>query len=149
MNLHLACSMKIYQKEAIKSRKTERMLGAEENLKEMIFKFSEKLPLLDKMESAHSTLPLLLITVKSLWMKYTRQLSEDGEKERKEGRLGTTESEKSPVWDADFFFLFVACLLYVQWAQTTTKQKQKPQGKPIFSSVKGLGKGWLCRMQPI
>ena len=73
------------------------MLGAEENLKEMIFKFSEKLPLLDKMESAHSTLPLLLITVKSLWMKYTRQLSEDGEKERKEGRLGTTESEKSPV----------------------------------------------------
>lgn len=73
------------------------MLGAEENLKEMIFKFSEKLPLLDKMESAHSTLPLLLIIVKNLWMKYTRQLSEDGEKERKEGRPGTKESEKSPV----------------------------------------------------
>lgn len=30
----------------------------------MIFKFSEKLPLLDKMESARSTLSLSLITVK-------------------------------------------------------------------------------------
>ena len=63
----------------------------------MIFKFSEKLPLLDKMESARSTLSLLLITAKNLWMKYTKQLSEDGERERKEGRLGTKESEKSPV----------------------------------------------------
>ena len=97
------------------------MLGVEENLEEMIFKFSEKLPLLDKMESAHSTLSLLLMTVQNLRTKFTRQLSEDGEKERKGGRLGTKESEKSPVRDDDLFFLFVACLLYVQWAQTKIK----------------------------
>lgn len=55
------------------------MLGVEEKFKE-IFKFSEKLPVLDKMNLAYSILSLLLITMKTLWTKNTRQLSEDSGK---------------------------------------------------------------------